>query len=47
MRRQTFDIDILIILSSSNGDRKIMPPFGIKSRYAMQMSKWNESNQFR
>ena len=41
-RKETVDIDILV--TSRNGDRKIMP--FIKSRPTSRKRKWNELSQF-
>ena len=44
-RKETFDIDILV--TSRNGDRKIMKSIRITSRSASKVRKWNQLSQFR
>ena len=44
-RRETVDIDILA--TSRNGDRKIMQSIKITSRLPSRIRKWNQLNQFR
>ena len=44
-RQKTVDIDILI--TSGNGDRKIMQSILIASRPPLKIRKWNQPNQFR
>ena len=43
-RKETVDIDILI--TSRNGDRKIMQPIRITSRPPSRERKWNQLSQF-
>ena len=43
-RKETVDIDILI--TSSNGDRKIMQSIRITSRSSLGKRKWNQFSQF-
>ena len=43
-RKKTVDIDILI--TSMNGDRKIMQSIGIMSRPQLRKRKWNHLSQF-
>ena len=42
--KETVDIDILV--TSRNGDRKIMHPIRITSRPPMRKTKWNQLTQF-
>ena len=44
-RKETVDIDILV--TSRNGDRKIMQSIRITSRPPSRIRKWNQFNQFR
>ena len=44
-RRETVDIDILI--TSTNGRRKVMQSIKIKSTPASRIMKWNQLSQFR
>ena len=44
-RKETVDIDILV--TSRNGDRKIMQPIRITSRPPSRIRKWNQFSQFR
>ena len=44
-RKDTIDIDILV--TSRNGDRKIMKSIRITSRPSSTIRKWNQLNQFR
>ena len=44
-RKETVDIDILV--TSSNGDRKIMQSIRITSRPPSSIRKWNQLSQFR
>ena len=44
-RKETVDIDILV--TSKNGDRKIMRSIRITSRPPLRKRKWNQSSQFR
>ena len=44
-RKGTVDIDILV--TSRNGDRKIMQSIRIKSRPPSRIRKWNQFSQFR
>ena len=44
-RKETVDIDILI--TSRNGDRKILQSIRITSRRPSRKTKWNQSSQFR
>ena len=44
VRKQTVDIDILV--TSRNGDRKIMQSFRITSRPTSRKRKWNQLKQF-
>ena len=43
-RKETVDIDILV--TSRNGDRKIMQSIRITSRTPSRKSKWNQLSQF-
>ena len=43
-RKETVDIDILV--TSRNGDRKIMQSIRIKTRPTSRKKKWNQLNQF-
>ena len=43
-RKETFDIDILV--TSRNGDRKIMQFIRITSRSPSRKRKWNQLSQF-
>ena len=43
-RKETVDIDILV--TSRNGDRKIMQPIGILSGPLLRKKKWNQLSQF-
>ena len=43
-RKETVDIDILV--TSRNGDRKIMQSIRITSRPPSRKSKWNQLSQF-
>ena len=43
-RKETVDIDILV--TSRNGDRKIMQPIRITSTPPSRKSKWNQLSQF-
>ena len=43
-RKETVDIDIL--LTSRNGDRKIMESIRIMSRPTSRKTKWNQLSQF-
>ena len=43
-RKETIDIDILV--TSRNGDRKIMKSIRITSRPSSRIRKWNQLNQF-
>ena len=43
-RKETVDIDILV--TSRNGDRKIMQPIRIMSRPFSRKRKWNQLSQF-
>ena len=43
-RKETVDIDILV--TSRNGDRKIMQSIRIKTRPTSKKKKWNQLNQF-
>ena len=43
-RKETVDIDILV--TSRNGDRKIMQSIRIRSRSPLRKRKWNELSQF-
>ena len=43
-RKETVDIDILV--TSRNGDRKIMQSIRITSRPPTRKRKWNQLNQF-
>ena len=43
--KETVDIDILITFS--NGDRKIMQSTRITSRPTLRIRKWNQLSQFR
>ena len=45
MRKETVDIDILI--TPSNGDRKVLQPIRITSGPATRRTKWNQFMQFR
>ena len=44
-RKKTVDIDILV--TSRNGDRKIMRSIRITSRPPSRIRKWNQLSQFR
>ena len=44
-RKETIDIDILV--TSRNGDRKIMQSIRITSRPPSRIRKWNQLSQFR
>ena len=44
VRKQTVDIDILV--TSRNGDRKIMQSIRITSRPPSRKRKWNQLSQF-
>ena len=44
-RKETVHIDILV--TSRNGDRKIMQSIRITSRPPSRISKWNQFSQFR
>ena len=44
-RKETVDIDILV--TSRNGDRKIMQSIRITSRLPSRIRKWNQFSQFR
>ena len=44
-RKETADIDILV--TSRNGDRKIMQSIRIMSRTPSRIKKWNQFSQFR
>ena len=44
-RKETVDVDILV--TSTNSDRKIMQSIRIKSRPPSRMKKWNQLSQFR
>ena len=44
-REETIDIDILV--TSRNGDRKFMQSIRITSRPPSRIRKWNQFNQFR
>ena len=44
VRKETVDIDILV--TSRNGDRKIMQSIRITSRPTLRKRKWNQLNQF-
>ena len=43
-RKETVDIDILV--TSRDGDRKIMPSIRITSRPPLRKRKWNQLSQF-
>ena len=43
-RKETVDIDILV--TSRNGDRKIMQSIRIMSRPPLRKRKWNQLSQF-
>ena len=43
-RKETVDIDIIV--TSRNGDRKTMQPIGITSRPPSRKRKWNHVSQF-
>ena len=43
-RKETFDIDILV--TSRNGDRKIMQSIRVTSRPTSRKGKWNQLSQF-
>ena len=43
-RKETVDIDILV--TSRNGDRKIMQSIRITSRSTLTKRKWNQLSQF-
>ena len=45
VRKETVDIDILV--TSRNGDRKIMQSMRITSRPILQIRKWNQLRQLR
>ena len=44
VRKETVDIDILV--TSRNGDRKIMQSIRITSRPPLRKKKWNQLSQF-
>ena len=44
-RKETADIDVLV--TSRNGDRKIMQSIRITSKSPSRITKWNQFNQFR
>ena len=44
VRKETVDIDILV--TSKNGDRKIIQSIRITSRPGSRKKKWNPLNQF-
>ena len=44
-RKETVHIDILV--TSRNGDRKIMQSIRITSRTPLRIRKWNQFSQFR
>ena len=44
-RKETVDIDILV--TSRNGDRKIMQSIRMTSRTPLRIRKWKQLNQFR
>ena len=44
VRKETVDIDILV--TYRNGERKIMQPIRITSGPTTSMTKWNQFNQF-
>ena len=44
-RKETVDIDILV--TTRNGDRKIMQSIRIPSRPPFRIKKWNQFSQFR
>ena len=44
VRKETVDIDILV--TSRNGDRKIMQSVRMTSRTPLRIRKWNQLNQF-
>ena len=44
-RKETVDIDILV--TSRNGDKKIMQSIRITSRPTLRIRKWNQFSQFR
>ena len=44
-RKETVDIDILV--TSRNGDRKFMQSIRIMSRSPSRIRKWNQLSQFR
>ena len=44
VRKETVDIDILV--TSRNGDRKIMQSIRIMSRPSLRKRKWNQFSQF-
>ena len=44
-RKEIVDIDILV--TSKNGDRKMMQSFRITSRPPSRIRKWNQLSQFR
>ena len=44
-RKETVDIDILV--TSRNGDRKIMQSIRITIRLSSRIRKWNQFSQFR
>ena len=43
-RKETVDIDILV--TSRNGDRKVIESFRITSRPPLRKRKWNQLSQF-
>ena len=44
VRKETVDIDVLV--TSRNGDRKIMESIRIRSRPPSRKRKWKQSSQF-
>ena len=44
VRKETVDIDIVV--TSRNGNRKIMQSIRITSRLALRKRKWNQLSQF-
>ena len=40
-------VDIEIIVTPRNGDRKITQSIGITSRYLSRIGKWNQLSKFR
>ena len=40
-------VDIGTLVTSGNGDRKIMPSVRIRSRTPSRIRKWNQLSQFR